>query len=85
MRELNRMCNIAKIVFNDNLITFTLENELNSKYYKTSIIVKENNLEQVKRFIADCDVLISKPVSFKIYTKSNIAELCFNKVLIDNN
>lgn len=85
MKELNRMCNIAKIIFNDNLITFTLENELNSKFYKTSIVVKENNLEQVKKFITDCDVLISKPVTFKIYTKSNLTELSFNKVLIDNN
>ncbi len=85
MKELNRMRNIAKIVFNDNLITFALENELDSKYYRTSIVVKENNLEQLKRFIADCDVLISKPVTFKIYTKSNLTELSFNKVLIDNN
>lgn len=69
MKELNRMCNIAKIVFNDNLITFALENDINSKYYITSIIVKENNLEQLRRFIVDCDELISKPVKFKIYTK----------------
>lgn len=69
MKELNRMCKIAKIVFNDNLITFALENDINSKYYKTNIIVKENNLEQLKRFIMDCDELISKPVTFKVYTK----------------
>lgn len=69
MKEINRMCNIAKIVFDDNLITFNLENDINSKYYKTNIVVKEKNLEQLKRFIMDCDELISKPVTFKIYTR----------------
>lgn len=69
MKELNRMCKIAKIVFDDNLITFNLENDINSKYYKTNIVVKENNLEQLRKFIVDCDELISKPVKFKIYTK----------------
>ena len=85
MKELNRMCNIAKIVFNDNLITFALENDINSKYYKTNIIVKENDLEQLRKFITDCDELISKPVTFKIYTKNDITKLSFNKILIDNN
>jgi hypothetical protein len=85
MKELNRMCSIAKIVFNDNLITFALENDINSKYYMTNIIVKENNVEQVRKFITDCDELISKPVTFKIYTNNEMEQTNFEKILIDNN
>lgn len=85
MKEINRMCSIAKIVFNENLITFALENDINSKYYMTGIILKESNVEQLKKFIVDCDELISKPVTSKIYTKNDIEEVSFNKILIDNN
>jgi hypothetical protein len=85
MKELNRMCSIAKIVFNDNLITFALENDVNSKYYITNIIVKENNVEQVRKFITDCDELISKPVTFKIYTNNEMKQTNFKKILINNN
>jgi len=85
MKEINRMCNIAKIVFNDNLLTFALENDVNSKYYIANIIVKKSNTEQLKKFIIDCNELISKPVTSKMYIKSEIEKVSFNKILIDNN
>lgn len=85
MKEINRMCNIAKIVFKDNLVTLALENDLNSKYYITSIILKEKNNDQLEKFIADCDELISKPVTFRLFLNNNISEENFKNILISNN
>ncbi len=85
MKEINRMCNIAKVIFNDNLITFALENDISSKYYMTNITLKEKNIDQLRRFITDCDELITKPVTFKIYTDEKRKEEYSGKILIDNN